>query len=160
MTGDLVAATADRAPPPLAWPSSLVITTLLTSTWTTTSFPLPNHQQPLQHHMNHQKYPPPHQVIPTFSEKALACASQAAPILASITKMAVSGLMAFDTANISSNSASSCLARPLVSTMMISKPSSLKYSTPSLAITAGSTWENKYINRTYQTRTNKTRASV
>ena len=28
-----VAATALRAPPPLAWPSSLVITTLATSTW-------------------------------------------------------------------------------------------------------------------------------
>ena len=34
ITGDLVAATADNAPPPLAWLSSLVITTLPTSTLT------------------------------------------------------------------------------------------------------------------------------
>ena len=43
-----------------------------------------------------------------------------------------------ETCNISSNNESSCLCRPLVSTMMISKLSFLNLSTPSAAITTGS----------------------
>lgn len=45
---------------------------------------------------------------------------------------------ALETCSISSNSESSCLCRPLVSTMMISKFSVLNLSTPSVAITTGS----------------------
>lgn len=47
--------------------------------------------------------------------------------------------IAFETCNISSKRDSSCLCRPLVSTMMISNPSFLNISTPSWAITTGST---------------------
>lgn len=47
--------------------------------------------------------------------------------------------MALATANISSKRDSSCLCRPLVSTMIISKPSFLNISTPVVAITTGST---------------------
>lgn len=136
-----------RAPPPLACPSSLVTITDATS---------------------------------TLSLKALAWASQAWPMDASITYTMLSGCYrnknfsgawthleqvpecttgaenttqaplrsspwslqvlttALDTCNISSNNESSCLCRPLVSTMMISKFSALNLSTPSAAITTGS----------------------
>lgn len=103
--GDFVAATALSAPPPLAWPSSFVMMTALTS---------------------------------TASLKALAWSCAAWPMLPSITKMMRLGLTAAATCLSSSNSAASCLCRPLVSTMIRSRPSSLKRSTPCCAITAGS----------------------
>ena len=56
----------------------------------------------------------------------------------SITKMVMSGLTLSLTCRISSNSESSCLWRPLVSTMIRSFFSSLKRATPSAAMRAGS----------------------
>ena len=67
---------------------------------------------------------------------AWSCA--ACPIDESITKTTSSGSAAVDTCSISSKSASSCMWRPDVSTMMISYPSSLNFDVPSPAITAGS----------------------
>ena len=54
----------------------------------------------------------------TVSLKALAWSKAACPILPSITKMTKSGCTLLETCRISSNSASSCLCRPLVSTMI------------------------------------------
>mmetsp|Transcript_6739 Transcript_6739/g.16779 ORF Transcript_6739/g.16779 Transcript_6739/m.16779 type:complete len:258 (-) Transcript_6739:700-1473(-) len=105
MMGDLVAATADSAPPPLAWPSILVMITPPTS---------------------------------TLSLNALAWSNAAWPMEPSMTKMTRSGLTAAATCLISSNSAASCLCLPDVSTMMRSRFSSRKRSTPCCAMTAGS----------------------
>ena len=85
--GEPVALTAESAPPPLAWPSSLEMMTEPTA---------------------------------IASRKARAWPSAAWPIVASMTKTTSLGLTAAATRSISSNSAASCLCRPLVSTMMIS----------------------------------------
>mmetsp|Transcript_11955 Transcript_11955/g.35796 ORF Transcript_11955/g.35796 Transcript_11955/m.35796 type:complete len:292 (+) Transcript_11955:454-1329(+) len=103
--GDLVAATAEMAPPPLAWPSILVMMTC--PTW-------------------------------TEDRNAAAWSWAAWPMEESMTKMTRSGATASATARISSNSASLCLCRPDVSTMIRSRRSSLNLSTPCPAMTAGS----------------------
>ena len=103
--GDLVAATALSAPPPLACPSSLVMMTL-----------------------------------PTFtaSRNALAWSLAACPMELSIQNTTSSGDTTRATSCISSNSADSCLCRPLVSTMISSYFSALNCFTPSSATTTGS----------------------
>ena len=55
-----------------------------------------------------------------------------------MTKTTSSGSVSCATCSISSKSASSCMCRPLVSTMITSYPSSLNLLTPSAAICAGS----------------------
>lgn len=47
MTGDPVAATAERAPPPFAWPSSLVMMTAPTSTFSLKAFAWPSQAWPM-----------------------------------------------------------------------------------------------------------------
>ena len=64
----------------------------------------------------------------TESRKAAACSCAACPMDESMTKTIKSGATAPATARISSNSASLCLCRPLVSTMIRSRPSALNLS--------------------------------
>mmetsp|Transcript_18099 Transcript_18099/g.44911 ORF Transcript_18099/g.44911 Transcript_18099/m.44911 type:complete len:202 (+) Transcript_18099:1225-1830(+) len=71
-----------------------------------------------------------------LNARAWSCA--ACPMLESMTKIVMSGCTDSATCLISSNSESSCLCRPDVSTMIRSFLSALKRSTPSAAIFAGS----------------------
>ena len=163
MIGDCVAATALRAPPPLAWPSNFVTITLPTSTldWGLVSAA----KRILfywQDNLLLESSCLPLTSLPNggvHDKNNVVWINGVADLHNFWYDISVVGEERIITASISSKSESSCLCLPDVSTIMISKPcksitivtfmielstSSLNISTPSLAITTGSTWiENK-----------------
>ena len=129
--GAPVAATADSAPPPRAWPSILVRMTAPTSTDSRNAAAWSNAACPMEPSMTKM----------TRSGRTASATwwrGGREGRRADRPRAPLSHGPPSPTCRISSNRASSCLCRPEVSTMMTSRRSCLNLSTPALATAAGS----------------------